>query len=62
VRASLTSTQLPTYFVGVEGLRDIEKLYREKVGNAYSQKEFNEKLLSFGAPPLKYLKQMMMEE
>jgi len=62
VRASLTSTQLPTYFVGVEAIRNIEKLYREKTGNKFNQKEFNEKLLSFGAPPLKYLKEMMLEE
>jgi len=62
VRASLTSTQLPTYFVGVEGIRDIEKLYRKTTGDRFSQKEFNEKLLSFGAPPLKYLKEMMLEE
>jgi len=61
-RASLTSTQLPTYFVGVEALRDIEKEYRKKVGDKFSQKEFNEKLLSFGAPPIKYLKEMMLEE
>ena len=61
-RASLTSTQLPTYFVGVEEIRNIEKLYRKKVGDKFSQKDFNEKLLSFGAPPLKYLKEMMLEE
>ncbi|MCX5800203.1 MAG: DUF885 domain-containing protein [Candidatus Eisenbacteria bacterium] len=62
VRASLTSTQLTTYFVGVDGIRDIERLYRKKMGENYSQREFNEKLLSFGSPPLKYLKEMMLEE
>jgi uncharacterized protein (DUF885 family) len=62
VRASLTSGQLPTYFVGVEGIRDIAKLYRKKMGDKFNQKDFNEKLLSFGAPPLKYLKEMMLEE
>jgi uncharacterized protein (DUF885 family) len=61
-RASLTSTQLPTYFVGVEEIRSIEKLYRKKMGDNFRQKDFNEKLLSFGSPPLKYLKEMMLEE
>ncbi|MFH0777615.1 MAG: DUF885 domain-containing protein [Candidatus Eisenbacteria bacterium] len=62
VRASLTSTQLVTYFMGLQGVVEIERLYKAKTGDAFSQKAFNEKLLSFGSPPLKYLKEMMLED
>jgi uncharacterized protein (DUF885 family) len=62
VRASVTSVQLTTYFVGVEGLWDIERQYKEKVKDGFNQKAFNEKLLSFGNPPLDLLKGMMLGE
>ncbi|UCF77912.1 MAG: DUF885 domain-containing protein [Candidatus Eiseniibacteriota bacterium] len=62
VRASLTSTQLVTYFVGLQGIVELERLYREKLGDRYTQKGFNDKLLSFGSPPLQYLKKMMLGE
>lgn len=62
VRASVSSVQLTTYFAGVEGVLEIERLYRKKVGDSFNQKAFNEKLLSFGAPPLRLLKKMMLEE
>lgn len=62
VRASLTSTQLSTYFVGFQELLDLEKAYREKVGEKFSQKEFNQKLLSYGAPPVRILKEIILSE
>jgi uncharacterized protein (DUF885 family) len=62
VRASLTSTQLVTYFVGLQGVVEIERLYREKHGSSFTPKAFNERLLSFGSPPLAYLKEMVLEE
>jgi uncharacterized protein (DUF885 family) len=62
VRASLTSTQLSTYFVGFQELLDLEKAYRQKVGEKFSQKEFNQKLLSYGAPPVRILKEIILSE
>jgi uncharacterized protein (DUF885 family) len=62
VRASLTSTQLSTYFVGFQELLDLEKAYREKVGEKFSQKEFNQKLLSYGALPIRILKEIILSE
>ncbi|MGB7061738.1 MAG: DUF885 domain-containing protein [Candidatus Zixiibacteriota bacterium] len=61
VRASLTSTQLSTYFVGFQEIMDLEKAYREKVGNDFSQKEFNHKLLSYGSPPVRFLREIIPE-
>ncbi len=60
VRAVLTSTQLSTYFVGFQEIMDLEKAYREKVGDKFSQKEFNQKLLSYGAPPVGILKEIIL--
>jgi uncharacterized protein (DUF885 family) len=61
VRASLTSTQLSTYFVGFQEIMDLERAYREKVGDDFSQKEFNQKLLSYGSPPVRFLREIILE-
>ncbi|MGB2768555.1 MAG: DUF885 domain-containing protein [Candidatus Zixiibacteriota bacterium] len=61
VRASLTSTQLSTYFVGFQEIMDLERAYREKVGDDFSQKEFNQKLLSYGSPPVRFLREILLE-
>jgi uncharacterized protein (DUF885 family) len=62
VRACLTSTQLSTYFVGIQEILDLEKAYKEKVGEEFSQKEFNQKLLSHGAPPVRFLREIILEK
>ncbi|MFH1334892.1 MAG: DUF885 domain-containing protein [Candidatus Zixiibacteriota bacterium] len=62
VRAVLTSTQLSTYFVGFQEIMDLEKVYRQKVGDKFSQKEFNQKLLSYGAPPVRVLREIILSE
>lgn len=62
VRALLTPTQLSTYFVGFQELLNLEKAYRDKVGEKFSQKEFNQKVLSYGAPPIRILKDIILSE
>jgi len=62
VRACLTSTQLSTYFVGFQEIMDLEKAYREKVGDSFSQKEFDRRLLSHGSPPVRFLRELVLEE
>jgi uncharacterized protein (DUF885 family) len=62
VRACLTSTQLSTYFVGIQEILDLEKAYKEKVGEGFSQKEFNQQLLSHGAPPVRFLREIILEK
>jgi hypothetical protein len=62
VRACLTSTQLSTYFVGLQEVLDLEKAYRQKVGENFSQREFNQKLLSYGSPPVRILKEIMLQD
>jgi hypothetical protein len=62
VRASLTSTQLSTYFVGFQEVMDLEKAYREKVGEKFSQKEFNQKLLAHGSLPVRFLREIILQD
>lgn len=62
VRACLTSTQLSTYFVGLQEILDLEKAYRKKVGENFSQKEFNQELLSHGSPPVRFLKEIILQD
>ena len=61
IRACLTSTQLSTYFVGYQEVSDLEKAYREKMGENFSLKEFHHKLLSYGSPPVRFLREIILE-
>jgi uncharacterized protein (DUF885 family) len=58
-RACLSSTQLSTYFVGNIGINDIRKAYENKFGPIKDLKDFHDKLLSFGSPAPKYVKDLM---
>jgi len=58
-RACLTSTQLSTYFVGNIEMNAIRDDYEKKMGDTFDLKSFNDKVLSYGSPPLKYVRQMM---
>jgi uncharacterized protein (DUF885 family) len=62
VRACLTSTQLSTYFVGIQEILDLEKDYKERMGERFSQKEFNQKLLSYGSPPTRFVREIILEK
>jgi uncharacterized protein (DUF885 family) len=62
VRACLTSAQLSTYFVGIQEVLDLEKDYKEKMGEKFSQKEFNQKLLSYGSPPTRFLREIILAQ
>ncbi len=59
-RANLTSAQLSTYFVGFQEIWDLREAYKAMKGSAYSLKQFNEQLLSYGSPPVKYIREAMM--
>jgi uncharacterized protein (DUF885 family) len=58
-RASLSSTQLSTYFVGNTEMNDIRKAYEAKHGAISDWRAFHDKMLSFGSPPAKYVKRLM---
>jgi len=61
VRAQLTSTQLPTYFVGFQEHLDLENAVRERDGDQFDMRKYNDTVLSFGSPPGRYVRQMMLD-
>ncbi|MFN8005945.1 MAG: DUF885 domain-containing protein [Terriglobia bacterium] len=58
-RACLSSTQLSTYFVGNVGVNEIRNAYEKKNGPIQDWKAFHDKMLSFGSPAPKYVKELM---
>jgi uncharacterized protein (DUF885 family) len=62
VRAQLTSAQLPTYFVGAQEHFDLRKAWMEKQGANFNEKAYHDKVLSFGAPPVRFVRQLMLDE
>ncbi len=54
-RAQLSSTQLSTYFVGVTEHLDMRERAKAKAGTAFDLKKYNDSVLSFGSPPVKYV-------
>ncbi|WP_440221757.1 DUF885 domain-containing protein [Dokdonella sp. MW10] len=62
IRAQLTSAQLPTYFVGVQEHFDMRKAAEAKQGDAFNLKAYHDKVLSYGAPPVRFVRQLMLDE
>jgi hypothetical protein len=58
-RACLTSTQLSTYYVGNLEMNDIRSAYEAEHGTDFDLKTFHDTVLSFGSPPLKYLRELL---
>ena len=62
VRAQLTSCQLSTYFVGYQEHRDLRKAAEAAQGEKFRVKAYHDKVVSFGSPPAKYVKALMLNE
>jgi len=58
-RARLTSAQLSTYFVGVSEHLDLRDLAKKKAGASFDQKKYNDQVISYGSPPVKYVRELM---
>jgi uncharacterized protein (DUF885 family) len=61
VRAELTSTQLPTYFVGVQEHLALRDEARQRWGRTFSLKQYHDTALSFGSPPVRYVRELMFD-
>lgn len=61
-RAQLTSAQLPTYFVGAQEHFDLRKAMEEKLGDKFKLKAYHDQVLSYGAPPVRYVRELMLDE
>ncbi|MBA0328582.1 DUF885 domain-containing protein [Stenotrophomonas maltophilia] len=62
VRAQLTSAQLPTYFVGAQEHFDTRKAVQEKLGDKFNLKAYHDQMLSYGAPPVRFARQLMLDQ
>lgn len=58
-RAQITSAQLSTYFVGVSEWNDLHSRAQMRDGKSFNEKKFDDIALSFGSPPVKYIRQEM---
>jgi uncharacterized protein (DUF885 family) len=62
VRASLTSAQLPTYFVGYSEHLDLRNEVQKREGDKFNLKAYHDKLLSYGSPPVRFARELMLGE
>jgi len=61
-RVQLTSAQLPTYFVGVQEHFDTRKAAEASLGDKFDLKAYHDRLLSYGAPPVRFARQLMLDQ
>jgi uncharacterized protein (DUF885 family) len=59
-RAKLSSTQLPTYYVGKKDWLQLRKDYQAAMGQKFNLAEFHNKVLDQGPLPIMYLRQMVI--
>jgi uncharacterized protein (DUF885 family) len=62
VRAKLSSTQLPTYFLGTRQWWTLRKKYQAAKGSAFTLAEFHNRALDQGPLPLEYLEKVILPE
>ncbi|HEY4284769.1 MAG TPA: DUF885 domain-containing protein [Chthoniobacterales bacterium] len=58
-RARLTSAQLSTYFVGATEHLDLRERAKTKAGDSFDLQKYNDTVISFGSPPVKYVRELM---
>jgi uncharacterized protein (DUF885 family) len=61
-RASLSSTQLSTYFVGVSEHNAIRAEYERRAGASFNLKTYHDKVLAYGSAPARYVRALMFDE
>lgn len=59
VRANLSSVQLLSYFTGYTEHMALREEAKQRWGRDYSLRRYNDTVLSFGSPPVKYVRAMM---
>jgi uncharacterized protein (DUF885 family) len=58
-RARLTSAQLSTYFVGATEHLDLRAAEQKKLGKDFDLRKYNDRVISYGSPPVKYVRELM---
>jgi uncharacterized protein (DUF885 family) len=62
VRAKLSSTQLPTYFLGTRQWWTLRRKYQAAKGSAFTLEEFHDRALDQGPLPIEYLEKIILPE
>ena len=62
IRAQLTSTQLSTYFVGYQEHRDLRTAAEKAWADKFTLKRYHDGTLSFGSPPVRFVKALLLDE
>ncbi|MBT8079447.1 MAG: DUF885 domain-containing protein [Gammaproteobacteria bacterium] len=62
IRAQLTSAQLSTYFVGFQEHMDMRKAVEKRWGDEFSLRRYHDQALSYGSPPVKYVRALILDE
>ena len=62
VRAQLSSTQLSTYFVGYQEHVDMRRAVERAWGDEFSLRRYHDEALSFGSPPVKFVRALILDE
>jgi len=60
-RAQLTSTQLSTYFIGLQEHRDLRREAETAWGKDFTLKRYHDKVISFGSPPVQFVRALMLD-
>ncbi|NCD71334.1 DUF885 family protein [Mucilaginibacter sp. R11] len=60
-RVSVSSVQLTSYYTGYKEIIDLREAYKKKMGDKFKLKDFNEKFLSYGSAPVKYISESMLK-
>lgn len=61
-RASLTQVQLCCYFTGYSEIYDFREELKKQMGDKFQLKTFHEQFLSYGSAPVKYIKELMLQD
>jgi len=62
VRAQLSSTQLSTYFVGYQEHIAMRAAVEEAWGEEFTLRRYHDQALSYGSPPVRYVRALMLNE
>ncbi len=62
IRAQVTSTQLSTYFVGVQEHLDFRTAARSAWGKEFTMKRYHDGAISFGSPPVRFARALLLNE
>jgi len=60
-RAQLTSAQLPVYFVGAREHMALRAEAEQKLGAAFDMKKYHDQVLSYGSPPVRFVRELMFD-